>query len=435
MKIRQLIFREIRFRKVNFALTVVSAAAAVACLVGAITILRAHELVSEKIVTAKETETKAVMDKLNSDVSKSMLKLGFNVVILPKEQNLADWYADDFGSKYMPENYVTKLANSKIVTVRHLLPSLQQKILWPEKKRKIILIGTRGEVPNIHKNPKKPLVEPVPPGGIVLGYELSESLSIKTGDTVELMGRRFGVYKCHSERGSKDDITAWIYLSEAQELLKRKGQISAILALECACAWADIAKIRQEITKFLPDTQVIEKGSKAIARAEARMAVAQQVKDSLASEKAVRAKLSIGRQRFASVLVCVVILGCVVWIGVLSFLNVRGRRSEVGILRSMGYRSRQIFSLFLAKAIIVGLVGAVDGFLTGIVFAAIALAVSSDMQIGFYEVVFAGGGFKYYCLLLASMICLTPLLAAVAAWIPAMIAASEDPAEILNNSN
>jgi hypothetical protein len=157
MEIRQLIFREIRFRKLNFTLTVVSAAAAVGCLVGAITILRSHELESEKIVIAKEAETKAVMDKLNSDVSKSMLKLGFNVVILPKEQNLADWYADDFGSKYMPENYVTKLANSKIVTVRHFLPSLQQKIMWPEKKRKIILIGTRSEVPNIHKNPKKRL--------------------------------------------------------------------------------------------------------------------------------------------------------------------------------------------------------------------------------------------------------------------------------------
>ncbi len=312
MEIRQLIFREIRFRKLNFMLTVVSAAAAVACLVGAITILRAHELESEKIVIANEAETKAVMDKLNSDVSKSMLKLGFNVVILPKEQNLADWYADDFGSKYMPENYVTKLANSKIVTVRHLLPSLQQKIIWPEKKRKIILIGTRGEVPNIHKNPKKPLVEPVPEGSIVLGYELSDSLGLKAGDTVKLMGRRFDVHKCHTERGSKDDITAWIHLSEAQQLLGRDGQISAILALECACAWADISKIRKEIGKFLPDTQVIEKGSKAIARAEARMAVGQQVKDSLVSAKAFQAELNDGRQRFTSILVCVVILGCVV---------------------------------------------------------------------------------------------------------------------------
>lgn len=432
MKIRQLIFREIRFRKLNFVLTVVSAAVAVACLVGAITILRAHELEAEEIVTAKEAETKAVMDKLNSDVSKAMLKLGFNIVILPKEQNLANWYADDFGSKYMPENYVTKLANSRIVTVRHLLPSLQQKITWPEKKRKIILIGTRGEVPNIHKNPKKPLVEPVPAGSIVLGYELSESLGLKAGDTVKLLGRQFSVHKCHGERGSKDDITAWIHLSEAQQLLGRDGQISAILALECACAWADISKVRQEITKFLPDTQVIEKGSKALARAEARMAVAKEVKDSLAREKVFQAELSDGRQRFASVLVCVVILGCVVWIGVLAFLNVRARRSEVGILRSIGFRGRQIFGLFLVKAMIVGLMGAVVGFFIGFAVAALALGISSDAQIDFNEVVFAGGGLRYYCLVLACIICLTPLLTAAVAWIPAMIAANEDPADILN---
>ncbi|MCK5174425.1 MAG: hypothetical protein KAR47_13605 [Planctomycetes bacterium] len=303
MRIRQLIFREIRFRKLNFALTVVSAAAAVACLVGAITILDGYELKAEKIVDAKEAETKAVMDKLDSDVGKAMLKLGFNVVILPKEQNLADWYADDFGSKYMPEEYVNKLANSEIVTIRHLLPSLQQKIMWPEKKRKIILIGTRGEVPNIHKDPKKPLVESVPAGSIVLGNELSESMGLKAGATVELMGRRFVVHKCHQERGSKDDITAWIHLSEAQQMLGPDGQISAILALECACAWADITKVRQEIAKILPDTQVIEKGSKALARAEARMRVAEEVESSLVREKAFQAKLSNGRQHFASVLV------------------------------------------------------------------------------------------------------------------------------------
>jgi ABC-type lipoprotein release transport system permease subunit len=272
----------------------------------------------------------------------------------------------------------------------------------------------------------------VPAGSIVLGHELSESLGLKAGDSVELMGRRFKVHKCHTERGSKDDITAWIHLSEAQELLGRDGQISAILALECACAWADISKVRQEITKFLPDTQVIEKGSKAIARAEARMRVAKEVKDSLAREKAFQAELNDGRQRFTSVLVCVVILGCVVWIGVLTFLNVRGRRNEIGILRSMGYRTRQIFGLFLAKAMIVGLIGSVTGFFIGIAFAAIASGMSSDTQIAFNEVIFAGDGLRYYCLVLTGIICLTPLLAAAAAWIPAMIAANEDPAEILN---
>ena len=249
------------------------------------------------------------------------------------------------------------------------------------------------------------------------------------------MGKRFDVHKCHTERGNKDDITAWIHLHEAQKLLGRDGQISAILALECICAWADISKVRQEITKFLPETQVIEKGSKAIARAEARMRVAKEINDSLAREKAFQAELNDGRQRFTSVLVCVVIIGCVVWIGVLTFLNVSARRSEVGILRSMGYRTRQIFGLFLAKAMIVGLTGSVVGFFVGIALAALALGISNDTQIGFNEIVFAGGGFRYYCLMFTGIIWLTPLLAAAAAWIPATIAANEDPAEILNSSN
>lgn len=82
-----LIFREIRFRKLNFSLTVVSAMAAVACLVGAVTVLLGYELESSKTVAAKEAQTKVEMDKLNSDVGKAMLKLGFNVVILPGKTN------------------------------------------------------------------------------------------------------------------------------------------------------------------------------------------------------------------------------------------------------------------------------------------------------------------------------------------------------------
>jgi putative ABC transport system permease protein len=431
MKVTHLIFREIRFRKLNFALTVISAMAAVACLVGAVTVLRGYQIEAGQIVAAKEAETKAVMDKLNSDVGKAMLKLGFNVVILPKDQNLADWYADDFGSKYMPEDYVTKLANSEIVTVRHLLPSLQQKMVWPERKRTIILIGTRGEVPNIHKNPKKPLIEPVPKGTIVLGSELSQSMDLQAGDKVLLMSREFVVHKCHAQRGSKDDITAWIHLSDAQEMLDKKGQISAILALECACAWADIAKVRQEIAKFLPDTQVIEKGSKALARAEARARVAKEVEDSLVRVKAFQVNLSDQRERFASLLVSVVVIGCVVGVAILAFLNIRTRRSEVGILRAMGYRVKQILYLFLAKAIIVGLLGAVLGFFVGIFGGAIAFSVSSDSQVDFNAIIFAGQGIRYYFLVFAGVLCMTPLLIAVAGWLPAMTAAAQDPAEVL----
>ena len=62
-------------------------------------------------------------------------------------------------------------------------------------------------------------------------------------------------------------------LAECQELLDQKGRINAILALECNCASIDRlgSEIRAEISKILPGTKIIEKGSRALARAEARV--------------------------------------------------------------------------------------------------------------------------------------------------------------------
>jgi len=430
MKIRHLIFKEICFRKLNFALSVISVMAAIACLVGALVALKAHDRQTHFALEQEQAKTKHFMDELNSDIRKAMLKLGFNVVVLPKEQNLADWYADDFGSKYMPEEYVTKLANSEIVTVRHLLPSIQQKITWPEKKRKIILIGTRGEVPNIHKNPKKPLVEPVAEGTVIVGYELHQSMKIKTGDMLQLLGKEFVVAKCHDERGSKDDITLWIHLKEAQNLLGKDGQISAILALECACAWADIEKVRKEITHFLPDTQVIEKGSKALARAEARMKVAKEAKDSIERVKVFRANLKKQRQKFSSILVSVVIVGAVVWVGLLAFGNVRNRRQEIGILRAMGYKSRDMLLLFLSKAIITGILGALGGFVIGLMGGILIFDYTVETQ-GNTAASLMAGEMAYYFRVFLCVLVITPLLTAAASWIPAQIGASQDPAEIL----
>jgi hypothetical protein len=307
-----LLIREILHRKVNFVLGVLSVMVASAMLIGSVTLLRIHDIRTGHILEQKQAELTERMAKLKDDTRKAMLKLGFNVVILPKDQNLSDWYSDDYASKYMPEDYVHRLADSRVVTVRHFLPSLQQKIEWPERKRKIILVGTRGEVPNLHKNPVKPLVQPVPPGTISLGYELHRSLDIKVGDKVKLMSRQFTVQACHKERGNKDDITAWIYLAQAQELLDKQGLINAILALECLCTSDALPQIRREISAILPGTQVIERGSRAIARAEARTKVEEQARIAVEEEKLARERLRTDREGLASIITAVVVTACAV---------------------------------------------------------------------------------------------------------------------------
>jgi ABC-type lipoprotein release transport system permease subunit len=359
------------------------------------------------------------MDKLKDDTRKAMLKLGFNVVILPKDQNLADWYMDDYASKYMPEEYVHRLSNSGIITVRHFLPSLQQKIDWPERKRKIILVGTRGEVPNLHKNPVKPMAQPVPPGTINLGHELHRSFDLKVGDKVKLMGQDFTVQACHKERGNKDDITAWIDLAQAQELLDKKGLINAILALECMCVGEALPQIRQEIAAILPGTQVIERGSRAIARAEARTKVGEQARITLENEK-----------HLASILTPVVVTACAVWIALLGFTNVRARRQEIGILRALGVSAKYVLVMFVWRHVLVGVLGGVLGFGVG-ALSAVYFAGSRSAFLGAQSSISVPLMDFSWLVLIAASIAGATALAVIAGWIPTMVATRQDPAVVL----
>jgi putative ABC transport system permease protein len=427
MRISDLVWKEIRHRKLNFGLCVLSVVVATGCLVGAVTLLKVSDARTRQILAAQEAETRARADELNDAVRKAMLRLGFNIVILPKRQQLDDWYAHDYATNDMPESYVDKLAQAKVITVQHLLPSLQHRVFWPEAKRNIILVGTRGEVPNRDSTPKPPLVQPVPPGRIVLGHELHTSLGLKPGAPVKLLGRDFTVHLCHAARGSKDDITAWIPLADAQEMLGKPGRINAILALECNCAMADVAQVRNEVGRILPDTQVIERGSEALARAEARRRVEQDGAAALKLAADQRAALRAERERLASLLVPLVLLVCAAAVTLLTFTNVRERRSEIGILRAIGLRRGQVLALILSKAGGIGLAGGVLGCLAGFWMGRLA---GAGLELAADGLPAVGATLDWQSLMLTVL--LAPLLTVVASWIPALLGAQQDPATSLH---
>ncbi len=408
MKTWQLVFKEIRYRRLSFILGLISVAVATAALSGALTMLKVYDLRSARIIESLEQETAQQMQALNRDVGKAMLKLGWNVLILPAAQDMGEYYADDQGEHYIPEAYVEKLASSGIVTVRHFLPTIQQKVKWPERKRKIILVGTRGEVPNLSKDKKKPLIQPVPAGAMVVGYELHQSLGLKKGDQVRLYGREFSVHRLNEERGGKDDITVWIPLQTAQEIFNKPGQISGILALECKCALGNVGKIREEIEKVLPGTRVIEFNSRAIARAEAREKVEAEARATIEREKALREELRQERERLALIITILTSLAAGIWIVFLFLSNVRERRSEIGILRAQGFSTARIMTLFLSRAAITGLLGGMLGAAAGML----------------------GGGLFSAAIMTGSLV-FALVLSLGASWIPALLAAGHDPAETL----
>jgi ABC-type lipoprotein release transport system permease subunit len=407
MHLHRFILREIAFRPLNFALGALSVAAATACLVGQLALLRQHDLRTEQILAAREAETKKMMGQWEDDFRKITLKLGFNLLIIPKEATLNDLHNDEKPLVSMPEAYATRLAQSRVATINHVLPTLTQKVKWPERQRKVVLMGVRGEV-FIQSAGQKPLLETVPAGSMVAGHELHQSLGLRVGEKLAFMGRTFTVSKLMEEKGNADDITLWINLREAQELLGQPERINGILALECNCAADRLAQIRTEIGGLLPDTKVVEFASQAVTRAEARNRAAQQAVATLAQEKEGRQRLRAQREAFAAVLVPVALGACALWIALLTWLNVRDRRSEIGILRALGWRAVQVLGVFIGKAALMGVLGAAAGIGVGTV---------------------AGGmpGSQ----VLAGVLLAAPVLAGAAAWIPALAAAWQDPSEAL----
>ncbi len=415
-------WREIGHRKLNFMLGLLSVSVAIACLVGSLTLLKANDVATEKILAEKQELVEKEGAALNDAMRKITIGLGFNALILPEDQDLNEFYHNNTLSKTMPEEFVDRLAKSRIVTINHLLPTVSKSIHWDEQDIQIILMGTRGEVPLMHKNPKKPMLDAVPRGKMVVGYQIHQQRHLKKGDKVKLLGKEFEIIETNKERGTVDDSTVWVHLADAQEMLHMQNLINGIWALECHCAGDRISQIRAEITKILPGTQVIERGTKALARAEARATAKKAAEAAKKREEENRAELKQKQEKFSAMLVPLVIFGSGIWIGFLMFGNVRQRKNEIGILRAIGVQSTQILMLFLGKAILIGVLGAAIGFLIGfyggISWGELPVNAETSSQLFSFD------------LLLISFV-LAILLSGIASWIPAMLAAQQDPADIL----
>jgi hypothetical protein len=423
MTLFNLLTKEIKQQKLNFGLGVLAILAAAGVLVAELTVLNAHDQKTRAILEEKEARTAKEMAVMEDDYRKIMKELGFNLLILPRGQRLDEYYATGYVTNYMPEGYAHSLASAGLMTIRHLLPSLEERITWPEKGgREIILAGIRGEIPTVHKTPEEPILEAVHQGEMVVGYELGRSLALKAGDKVRLKGQDFLVREVYSERGSKDDITVWIDLAKAQEMLGKKGLINAILALKCICVGNELSQVRQDVARILPETQVIEVESKVVTRAEARERARITAERALVAERENRGLMRAEMEYFAAWLIPLVMIGSAVWIALLALGNVRARRGEIAILRALGLRSGQILLIFLGKAVLLGLFGGVLGYAAG--FAMGLAAGESGSGIGAAWRLFHPGLFF--------MVVLTaPLLAGLASWVPALVAARIDPAEIL----
>jgi ABC-type lipoprotein release transport system permease subunit len=423
MSIWTMMIREIAYRKVNFLLGLAGVAAAVGLLIGVLTCLELHDARSEEIVASKEEETKAVMAGLRSDVKGAMHGLGYNAIILPKDQALGDWYAEDYAAKTMPESWAARLANTRELVDRYL-PRMRQKLKWDEKQWTIIVVGVGEErILDTSVCEDKPLVDAIPRGGCVVGYELHTALSLEAGEEIAVLGKVFRVEKCEKELGTKDDITIWMSLADAQELLDKPDLINEIMLVEHLSVWGHTADVRRRVAEVLPDCQVVEIASETLARAHARIKVAEEAKATVQRETEKRALL---REERRNVLLRLVPLGslvCAIWIGFLMYLNVRDRAPEIGVLMTLGFRPGGVRTLVLSKAFLLGAFGGLVGFALG-TGGAFLLEIHGHA----FNAIEIAAALEYFGLAQAMGI----VTCVLGSWVPARAAAAMDPAELLH---
>ena len=117
-------------------------------------------------------------------------------------------------------------------------------------------------------------------------------------------------------------------------------------------------------------------------------------------------------------------LASLVWVGLLAYANVRQRAAEIGILRAIGLRSTHILGMFLAKAALIGVLGAMLGYGIGFV------AGSSLSDLGLTA---ESANTLFSLSWLAAAFIVAPVMASIASWVPAFLAATQDPAVVLQD--
>ncbi len=376
----QLILREMRHSWLNTCLSLVALIATVALLVGV-----------HLLTAAAEREARRVSRDL-----------GFNLRIVPINTDPDRFFLEGYSDQTLPEEAVRQLASAAgtFLTFNHLTPALERRIRLQERDCLLTGLGHAVTGPG---DKKQPMGFHIPLGQAHVGFLLARHFNLKNGSSLRVLNRDLVVEKVLLEAGTDEDLRLYTSLADAQAILELPGRISEIKAIDCLCLTADqdpLTQIRAALKKVLPEARVLQMRTLADARAKQRQS----------------------SENVTAFAVPMSLLAAALWVGTLSILNVRQRRSEIGLWRALGSDSGSIATLFLGKAALLGLIGGTVGYFVGTTVA---------LQFGPHLFPVTAASLQANFQLFPKALLLTSAFAALAAFLPAMIAVAQDPAGTL----
>jgi putative ABC transport system permease protein len=358
-------------------------------------------------------------------VARKLDLLGANIMVLPQGATVDDYYSADIDAPTFPEEYVERIATSMIPGVDNLSPKLSRRIeldggsviltgILPanELASKPIwqasgLMGAELEIacaPTVEKEStltdsdlkaQRTTVDSLGIKDVWVGSMIAERLDLSIGSTVPILGQTFEVKHVLPETGTIDDGRIFAHLHTTQRLLNIDGQVSNIEIMGCCSEISDglIGKLRN----ILPDTRIMTIGHIVNAQIETNALMA----------------------KVALVLLVIIMVVGSFSIGNYMWANVEERRKEIGTLITIGWGRRHIYGLFLTKAVILGLVGGILGYLTGTASAIVLGPYLAGLEIS--PVL----SYLWWSILVAIVIALA------GSWYPTFRATRIDPAVIM----
>ncbi|MHC5074315.1 MAG: ABC transporter permease, partial [Planctomycetota bacterium] len=349
MNIYSLVWQELWHRKSQL----ISGLLAITLGIGVIVGIRSVAVVSEKAVA------------VNLD------NLGANILVLPQGASVDDYYTADIDAPTVPEGYVERIVTSTLPGLDNLSPKLTRRVRVGEHN--IVLTGilpaseiaskpiwqTTGLIGDDLQatcsltNPanqssgfederlQRKSVDALGLHDCLVGSAAAKRLGLAEGSKVKIENSEFLVAKVLPETGIVDDDRIFAHLHTVQDLLGTGHQISAIEIMGCCNAISDglLGKLRN----ILPDTRITTIG------------------------QIVSTQIETNRMMNKVSLIFLIIILFVGGISIGNFMwaNVNERKKEIGILLMIGTPKSSIYTMLLAKATILGLVGGVLGYAIG----------------------------------------------------------------------
>jgi putative ABC transport system permease protein len=192
---------------------------------------------------------------------------------------------------------------------------------------------------------RKRVIEDLKQDEVLIGNDVAVGANLNEGDKIAMLGQSFTVTAVLPPTGTVDDSRIFGHLHAVQKLTGKGAVVNAIEVVGC-CSSINTGLV-QKINKLLPEAKVV---------------TITQVVDTQLKTNKMMASLSL-------IFIAIIALIGGATIANYMYANVFERRREIGTLMAMGAGSRAVLSMFLLKALLLGLVGGVSGYIVGTVLA------------------------------------------------------------------